>query len=72
MAGFVRDHTTDPTIKTLAYDIETSQFNQVGQMQGWLDAWGLPTTSSNGPLKPGPKPWASQACPPRVANGEIS
>jgi uncharacterized protein (DUF305 family) len=47
MAGFVRDHTTDPAIKILAYDIETSQFNQVGQMQGWLDAWGLPTNNPN-------------------------
>lgn len=47
MAGFVRDHTTDPSIKILAYDIETSQFNQVGQMQGWLDAWGLPTNNPN-------------------------
>jgi len=32
MAGYTRDHTTDGVIKTLAYDIETSQFNQVGQM----------------------------------------
>ena len=47
MAGFVRDHTTDPSIKILAYDIETSQFNQVGQMQGWLDAWGLPVNNPN-------------------------
>lgn len=42
MAGYVRDHSTDGVVRTLAYDIETSQFNQVGQMRGWLDAWGLP------------------------------
>jgi uncharacterized protein (DUF305 family) len=42
MAGYVRDHSTDGAVRTLAYDIETSQFNQVGQMQGWLDTWGLP------------------------------
>jgi uncharacterized protein (DUF305 family) len=42
MAGYVRDHSTDRVVRTLAYDIETSQFNQVGQLQGWLDAWGLP------------------------------
>jgi uncharacterized protein (DUF305 family) len=47
MAGYVRDHTTDGVIKELAYDIETSQFNQVGQMQGWLDSWGLPPQSPN-------------------------
>ena len=38
MAGYDRDNSTDRRVKTLAYDIETSQFNQVGQMQGWLDA----------------------------------
>jgi uncharacterized protein (DUF305 family) len=47
MAGYTRDHTTDGVIKTLAYDIETSQFNQVGQMQGWLDTWGLPSQNPN-------------------------
>lgn len=47
MAGYTRDHTSDPAIKLLAYDIETSQFNQVGQMQGWLDVWGLPPNNPN-------------------------
>jgi uncharacterized protein (DUF305 family) len=47
MAGYARDHTSDPSIKLLAYDIETSQFNQVGQMQGWLDVWGLPPNNPN-------------------------
>ncbi|MCW2524381.1 MAG: hypothetical protein JWO63_2716 [Frankiales bacterium] len=47
MAGFVRDHTTDPSIEILAYDIESSQNNQVGQMQGWLDGWGLPANNPN-------------------------
>src|SRR5215218_1650879 len=42
MAGYVRDHSTDGAVRTLAYDIETSQYNQVGQFQGWLDVWGLP------------------------------
>jgi uncharacterized protein (DUF305 family) len=50
MAGYVRDHTTDGVIKELAYDIETSQFNQVGQMQGWLDAWGLPPENPGTPM----------------------
>jgi uncharacterized protein (DUF305 family) len=47
MAGYVRDHTTDGVIHELAYDIETSQFNQVGQMRGWLDAWKLPVNNPN-------------------------
>lgn len=47
MAGFVRDHSSDPAIKLLAYDIESSQNSQVGEMQGWLETWGLPFTSPN-------------------------
>ncbi|HEX8093278.1 DUF305 domain-containing protein, partial [Jatrophihabitans sp.] len=50
MAGYVRDHSTDGVVRTLAYDIETSQFNQVGQMQGGLDAWGLPPENPGTPL----------------------
>jgi uncharacterized protein (DUF305 family) len=42
MAGYTRDHTSDPSIELLAYDIETSQYFELGQMQGWLDSWGLP------------------------------
>lgn len=47
MAGYTRDHTTDGVIKELSYDIETSQFNQVGQMQGWIDTWKLPENNPN-------------------------
>ncbi len=47
MAGYTRDHSTDPAIKLLAYDIESSQNNQVGEMQGWLESWGLPKDSPN-------------------------
>jgi uncharacterized protein (DUF305 family) len=50
MAGFTRDHTTDPRIEILAYDIESSQNNQVGQLQGWLDAWSLPVSDPNPPM----------------------
>lgn len=39
MAGYERDTTSNPTLKTLAFDIETSQQFQVGEMQGWLDQW---------------------------------
>lgn len=47
MAGYARDHTSDGVIKELAYDIETSQFNQVGQFQGWIDTWKLPVNNPN-------------------------
>jgi uncharacterized protein (DUF305 family) len=46
MAGYERDTTTNPSLKLLAYDIETSQNFEIGQMQGWLDAWGQSRQSS--------------------------
>ena len=46
MAGYERDNTTNPSLKLLAFDIETSQEAQVGEMQGWLDTWGLTRSSS--------------------------
>lgn len=42
MAAFTRDHTTDPVIRTLAYDIESTQTAEIGRMQGWLTLWGAP------------------------------
>ena len=39
MAGYERDNTTDSGLKVLAFDIETSQESQVGEMSGWLEAW---------------------------------
>lgn len=46
MSSIIRDKTTDPTLRSIAYDISTSQQQQAGQMYGWLAAWGLPQTSS--------------------------
>jgi len=40
MAGYVRNISTDPAIKRLAFDIETGQIDQIGRMQGWLNIWG--------------------------------
>lgn len=40
MAAWERDHTTDPQLRQLAYDIESTQTGQVGRMQGWLELWG--------------------------------
>lgn len=36
----------DVRIRNLAYDILTTQQNQVGQMQGWLTLWGQPPLPS--------------------------
>lgn len=41
MAGYERDNTTNPSLKMMAYDIETSQQFELGRMSGWLDDWGL-------------------------------
>ena len=41
MAGYERDNTTNPGLKILAFDIETSQQFQLGEMQGWLDNWNV-------------------------------
>lgn len=46
MAGYARDHSTNSSILLLAFDIETSQYTELGQMQGWLDGWGLSRVSS--------------------------
>jgi len=48
MASWERDHTTDPALKQLAFDIETTQLQQIGQMQGWLALWGAPTDPPGG------------------------
>ena len=49
MAGYTRDHTSNSSIELLAFDIETSQYTELGQMQGWLDGWGL-TRNSKRPV----------------------
>ncbi|HET6878397.1 MAG TPA: DUF305 domain-containing protein [Jatrophihabitans sp.] len=47
MANYERDYTSSPQLRILAYDIETSQNFQMGEMQGWLDGWGLGRNSPN-------------------------
>ena len=34
----------------MAYDVITSQQQQIGQMYAWLDSWGSPQTSSRAPM----------------------
>ncbi|MBX3100363.1 MAG: DUF305 domain-containing protein [Salinibacterium sp.] len=50
MAMAVRELTTDPDIRLLAYDIATSQAQQSGQMFGWLADWGLNQAPSEPPM----------------------
>lgn len=51
MSVLVRDATTDPQIRTLALDVLLTQQQQVGQLYGWLSAWGLPQTSPQAPMR---------------------
>jgi uncharacterized protein (DUF305 family) len=41
MAGYARDNSTDLPVKTVAFDIETSQSIEMGEMVGWLQQWGV-------------------------------
>lgn len=50
MAILVRDRSSDDELRTVAYDILTSQQHQAGQMYGWLVQWGLPQTGSEEPM----------------------
>lgn len=45
MALLLRDHTEDEMMRFLALDIALTQQAQIGQMQGWLNVWGLPSGS---------------------------
>ncbi|MET1044668.1 MAG: DUF305 domain-containing protein [Microbacteriaceae bacterium] len=46
MSITVRDLTDDVAVRTLAYDIATTQQQQAGQMYAWLNMWGVPQASA--------------------------
>ncbi|MBF6334232.1 DUF305 domain-containing protein [Nocardia transvalensis] len=48
MAGLELAGGSDPDVRRLAYDILTTQQNQAGRMQGWLQLWGEPMVNSDG------------------------
>jgi uncharacterized protein (DUF305 family) len=50
MALLIRDRTDDQALKSLATDILLTQQNQIGQMLGWLNVWGLPATGPEPPM----------------------
>jgi uncharacterized protein (DUF305 family) len=41
MANLAADRSQDPEVRRLAFDITSTQTNQVGRMQGWLTLWEL-------------------------------
>jgi uncharacterized protein (DUF305 family) len=50
MAFIIRDETSDPTLRTIAFDIITTQQQQSGQMAAWLQSWGLSPTGTQPPM----------------------
>ena len=46
MAHYAEQNAADPEIGVLAYDINYTQTDQIGQMQGWLSLWDLPEFSN--------------------------
>lgn len=50
MAQYARDNSTNIAVKTVAFDIETSQSVQLGMMTGWLEQWNV-SRNTNSPMK---------------------
>ncbi|MGW0516244.1 DUF305 domain-containing protein [Crossiella sp. NPDC003009] len=48
MAAMVPDRSEDRLIRELAFDIQSTQLEQVGRMKGWLALWGHPEQSPTG------------------------
>ncbi|NNH70347.1 DUF305 domain-containing protein [Nocardia uniformis] len=48
MSAVALSNSTDPAVKGLAYDILTTQQNQAGRMQAWLQLWDEPLLPSGG------------------------
>jgi uncharacterized protein (DUF305 family) len=50
MAELLRDRTRDEDLRVVAADITLTQQAQIGQMRGWLDAWGFSPTNTDPPM----------------------
>ncbi|MCJ0905173.1 DUF305 domain-containing protein [Rhodococcus sp. ARC_M6] len=51
MSSLALMNTADPAIRTLAYDVVTTQQSQIGMMQGWLSLWDRPAQSAVGSME---------------------
>lgn len=86
MGNIARDRSRDPRIRQLAFDIASTQLEQVGRMKGWLMLWGQPEQAlgeymtwmpdaahghSHGGTSPSPSPSATGGAPmPGMATDE--
>jgi uncharacterized protein (DUF305 family) len=71
MAFIIRDTTDDQVLRTIAYDIITTQEQQSGQMAAWLQTWELPATGTRPPMAwmAGHHPDGGSAAAPGVMPG---
>jgi uncharacterized protein (DUF305 family) len=63
MAAYARDNSSNPDVVHLAFDIETNQSIELGEMTGWLDSWGLTRYSAR------PMLWMGAEHAQHVVNG---
>ncbi|MDT7728393.1 MAG: hypothetical protein QOI21_4969 [Actinomycetota bacterium] len=61
MANWARDHSTDPEVKQLAFDITGTQTEQVGRMKGWLMIWDQPEQTTGAYMQWMTQPMAGHA-----------
>lgn len=50
MAAYTREHAGSSEIRLLAATIDAAQQREIGQMVGWLQSWGKPTSSDRPPM----------------------
>ncbi|AOD24866.1 DUF305 domain-containing protein [Rhodococcus pyridinivorans] len=50
MSAMALTNATDPAVRTLAYDVLTTQQGQWGTMQGWLAVWDRPLQAAGEPM----------------------
>ncbi|MBF6172397.1 DUF305 domain-containing protein [Nocardia blacklockiae] len=72
MAGLELSGGADPDIRRLAYDILTTQQNQAGRMQGWLQLWGRPTVAADGYMSWMTEPSAHEHGMPHATPGPVA
>lgn len=70
MAMAIRDRTGDEQLKALSTDIAFAQAGEIGLMQGYLDAWGLPYSGPDAPMTWMGHPLASGELMPGMATDD--
>ncbi|HEY0448448.1 DUF305 domain-containing protein [Actinophytocola sp.] len=66
MAGIERDRTTDPVLRGIAFDIESTQLAQSSELAGWLTVWEQPDLPAPGA---GHMAWMSESGTHAHSNG---